>query len=1118
MSFKEFVIKNCEAKELRSFDNIVDSLVSLVLIYFTAFFIQKILVIHKEANACFICICLLALFSIYSIKWVKFITSIYRNLLAFILIFIYPLAVFGYIYYTPKFSSIDNKYIIIFFYLKWLEVVFFFYLIWLIILLKDLEKFIWGVQIQSLRSTAFAIIFMLFSSVILSISVNSYFNNNLSFSEKQTIYYQDQSQQIKIKKFSENQKIEQEILDKKVGDKIDDNLSGLGDIMIGIGSALMALSIFVYESIARKRHYFDKYYLTGLTNNIVLTILYFIGLLGLLLVYVFENYDWVKIFLEPTLYCYVSLLIIFAVIRFYLTAIGMLFREKGMKIENQIVESFFENLQRKKATNSNEYSFLLEDFCDDAINKLKEGKILQVKDDWRVINVYLEKLIDCIKKNPKIQFDLMFFERFLIQYLHYIPKEIDSISFQKLIYETEIFFAVIINKNILIKKNIYQFSNPFQNYLFFYQAMYQKGFEMQKDLDKLSSNEQYIANKLLIESRRAPKKFAHSYLLTNYKNNKINPEFFENYAIEFLIYFRDLALKCFENNDDNNFDKTLLSLKNTFMEYLEYNQELDNILQKTYKYKEAVLYGIGACILCEVKIDDKEDNIEKIGKFLVIINKHFNQILNIQISNNWQYYEGKGKKFFKIFCNIKEDKIYNYLAGIDKYSFKVDVNKDYDDFDYNFDDDQKKNSNEIIYNFFIFILLMNPEYFNFLSVKIIQEISQIIGEQKDWFFDDIIKILENLKSNFENNFEIIIHNSKKQKTKVAFDNLILKLLRECKVEKIKENIDELNRKLNEIKSHLKNKKEYLIKNNKADQDLIKICKNDLIEGYYKINNIKNTKIFQINIPSKDVKPNKILIINPIYDKEPFIKDSKISTDIGRAIGEEMAKSENRLITNEIINKIKPESQKIDLNKFHNIILQIPNIKDAVIILLSNPYELTRELKKRTFYNNNFKSLNDEDKKLYPQKYNKEQIGFYEIFVENKPYEIPVYNYYSDKADGVMVLDKSRLGTIIQYDMSDDYKERESAIAQIDEILREKKFDENFTKEFYLDLIEFDDNNQYFKNLLDQEKQPDWIKQKGDRAEQKKFLEQHVIFVFKQAFEIEFAKNFFGYLFEIEKEY
>ena len=210
-----------------------------------------------------------------------------------------------------------------------------------------------------------------------------------------------------------------------------------------------------------------------------------------------------------------------------------------------------------------------------------------------------------------------------------------------------------------------------------------------------------------------------------------------------------------------------------------------------------------------------ENNIEKIGKFLVIINKHFNQILNIQISNNWQYYEGKGEKIFKIFCNAKEDKIYKYLAGIDKYSFKVDFNKDYDDFDDNFDDNQKKNSNEIIYNFFIFILLTNPEYYNFPTNKIIKEISQIFGKEKiDGFFENIIEILNNLESKFKDNLGSVISNSKKQKSKVAFDYLILKLLKECKVEAIEEKLIKLKIKLNEIKTTLKDELvDYILKKN-----------------------------------------------------------------------------------------------------------------------------------------------------------------------------------------------------------------------------------------------------------------------------------------------------------------
>ena len=180
--------------------------------------------------------------------------------------------------------------------------------------LKDIKMFIYGVQIQSPKSTLFAILFTSLCAFILSLICQEFFSK----------YFLN---------FDEN------------NDK--NHLSGLGDIMIGIGSALMALSIFVYESIARKRRYFDKYYLTGLTNNIVLTILYFVGLLVLLLIYIFPKIFFINS-LEQFLFCYVFLLIILAGFRFFRTAMGLLFRDVGRKIEKEVVESYFENLKSFK--------------------------------------------------------------------------------------------------------------------------------------------------------------------------------------------------------------------------------------------------------------------------------------------------------------------------------------------------------------------------------------------------------------------------------------------------------------------------------------------------------------------------------------------------------------------------------------------------------------------------------------------------------------------------------------------------------------------------------------------------------------------------------------------------
>jgi hypothetical protein len=82
------------------------------------------------------------------------------------------------------------------------------------------------VQIQSTKSTWFAIIFTSICAFILSLICQEFIPNYF-------LNFED-----------ENNK-----------NNLENHLSGLGDIMIGIGSALMALSIFVYESIARKRRY-----------------------------------------------------------------------------------------------------------------------------------------------------------------------------------------------------------------------------------------------------------------------------------------------------------------------------------------------------------------------------------------------------------------------------------------------------------------------------------------------------------------------------------------------------------------------------------------------------------------------------------------------------------------------------------------------------------------------------------------------------------------------------------------------------------------------------------------------------------------------------------------------
>jgi len=823
-----------------------------------------------------------------------------------------------------------------------------------------------------------------------------------------------------------------------------------------------------------------------------------LGIFALLVIYAFSGYVSFVKEIEILLYCFTSLIIIYLIIRLRITYISFLIEKKYVKYAKELIQNLGNDQNFKEEDGPfNNIIELFDDFCEETLDKLKSENH-NLSSDWKIILEFYKNII--VEDNKYNIYDTIGTFNFLKTYLHYIPTSIDHASYNYLISQPRKIFEIILEKNYLIKKNDFEFSNRFQNYLYYYQAMYHKGFEMQAKLDKLSRNEKFIANILLDRSTTTPKELANYNLMFDYQNKKIDAEFFENYAKEFIIYYRDLAMECFKNHDDENLVKTLNVLKDLFERYEKTD---DKIFQRIKQYKEAVLYGLGAWILSEAKIDDKENNIENIGKFLNLITQKLNKILQIQISDPAdleEYLQSNEEKFIKIYCHIKTNDKYKNLTGIDQF-------------------ERNKMSSKISYhggfgwmcgfenytnNYFIYFLLRidNLNFSRNISTKIFNIVKL---ESIPSLFSGIIAELEKLKCKEESNKDPILYLLTTENQSVNFIDRIATL--KNKINKITE----------------ENSKQYdeKIAQERINLELIKQYKNQVIENYINHSSIKNSKeVFEkilIENKSKVKDKDKACEINYLLEREYFVGENLTLID---SFGEAMQDEKELKIINYILNKIPEKSKQIDLNNFHDIIGQIPNKKDAVIILLSHPYRLTQELKKRTFYKDNFKSLYDEQKKLYPERYNQDQIGFYEFSCDKITYEIPVYNYFSDVSDGVMVLDKSRLGKIIQYDMSDDYKEREFSKKQIEELLKEQNRDqnfvENFTKEFYLDLIEYDEKNEYFKNILYQ--QPDWIKQKGDIDEQINFLQQHIIFVFKQAFEIEFAKNFFGYLFEIEKDY
>ncbi|MFM8185780.1 MAG: hypothetical protein ACKN9I_02495, partial [Alphaproteobacteria bacterium] len=310
-------------------------------------------------------------------------------------------------------------------------------------------------QIQSARSTAFAIIFMLFSSVVLSVIVSNIFPKSLKFDG-------DSILSCVVRNICPDAN--------KLDAGSDNHLSGLGDIMIGIGGALMALSIFVYESIINKKNYFNKYFLGAVTNAQILTIFFFLGIFLLLVIYAFSEYVSFVKEIEILLYCFTSLIIIYLIIRLWMTYISFLIKKKYVKYAKELIQNLGNDHNFKEEDGPfNNIIELFDDFCEETLDKLKSENH-NLSSDWKIILEFYKNIIE--EDNKYNIYDILGTFNFLKTYLHYIPTSIDHASYYYLISHPRKIFEIILEKNYLIKKNDFEFSNRFQNYLYYYQAMY----------------------------------------------------------------------------------------------------------------------------------------------------------------------------------------------------------------------------------------------------------------------------------------------------------------------------------------------------------------------------------------------------------------------------------------------------------------------------------------------------------------------------------------------------------------------------------------------------------------------------------------------------------------------
>lgn len=910
---------------------------------------------------------------------------------------------------------------------------------------KQTKKLIWGVQIQSFKTTIFSLTFSLFLTLFLTIFYNLFERNEVLKCENLSLIVEN------LRNFDQCTK---------------DYAEGATQLMIAIGTSLMAIAIFVFEYITKKDRYFDKYFILGLTNIINLLLIFFLGLILLIFHYLEVAFvsDFIKNFIN--IYIFTLILTILSVVRIYKTAICLLYREDAIKIENEIVNEYadyffnkIKNVVTYEGSKDHEFYLFLEDFFGDTLSKVQNMETQKIKDDWKVICKFYEIIINEIYEGKINYFDIVKLSQFLQKYLHYIPINLDVISYRDLIYEPNKIFRIFIDKKYFLGKST-------QNYFYYFNQLYEKGFDLKNSEKELSRDEKNIANILIDRSWRYPKELAKYNLEPNYKKNK-DSDFFKGYAKEILIYYRDLLKTCFDNNDSESFKEVSKQARKLFG-CDHYDTPIDDEAYKEIQqYKLLNFYGLASWIL--EKTD--EESIEKNSQFLSNVCYWIEDILSKDVYS----WESKFNKFIKLFSSLKEFNTLNhgndmYILGLEKYIFS-----EYPEEELVFETP----TFHYIRNFFIYFCLekINKEGYNIFDVnKLSLELAKVVGgSQNNYIFTEVLQSLESLES--------------------LGNNKIFKLLKKQNIQNIDELVIALKKSVLLIRDSMIQDRKIEILQAPIDKKKIEKFKGEIRNSYLKSfgfkNILKNLDLYKIKNTENKIEYG----IRLVLEKEPFIEKNNVHLSGNDVFGTKMIQGENNELLKKLISENSQLKEKIiitNLNEFEKILKLYE--EDAVVILLNiSEYCLEQELKKRTFYKQNFiaPKLGNNSEIL-----SKGAVGIYKF----KEQKIPVYQLYSEAKSGVLVINKKKFGKLIQFDIN-ELSESENSC------------ENTFNREFYLEVIDCEnDPKDDFKKLRDNP--PDSLKSKGDKESQENYLKQIVILKFFQSFEFEPAENFEAYLIEM----
>ena len=707
----------------------------------------------------------------------------------------------------------------------------------------------------------------------------------------------------------------------------------------------------------------------------------------------------------------------------------------------------------------------LKDTMENFIDAIKNEKMSQIEEYTEIYQILVETLLSLLnnygihytferaKKEGVIAYKGSNEIRWLLEDI----KDIFEVGLKsrnkKIIDELDLLIILIVWKSVSFK-NHFVFQQLMDHFTKLYNIPEETDDEFKffmQDLSLRSLERTYD----FIESRFREKKIEKEDLLS-----------LKDFAVYMLILFQNILRNTYEECDVNYFEKVIGSINQRFTRFTISNEDLD--LQ-----------------LLELQLKDSEISEDRSNKLKLQLerNKSLEEIES-EIRNR------KGQMFYGLAVEIFE-KLKSHQDNSNLKSFYLKLEKALPTDLEKFTEVFLSSHNIEAEDFWRwdFILERIPEgtvvpidvmgklerYYVIRSLRILENMSEqeierinLFSDNEDYNRDLYYLAGENQLINFLNeiedsNYWQFILSEKAFSCTASFKKLLINF---------KENQEELDRE---------SKRDKKISDTKVEE-----FKERVLEGFYETIQLRDIfKEFGLYVKegttkNKQLKKTGLRVVD---DKAAFFDEWHVMYPRwGYEYGRSLAIAENLDITKEIKSRCINIKKKINtenmMEMLNGTLEKFNNLSEVVIFAINiNTYVLFE----------NFESI-----------YNTEaisQLKGFEGHYKFKDEQIPVFEIYKKEIkDGIMVLNKSKLGKLVQH--SPISKER----------------DKKLVKDiFYMNIEPFSENNELIQKVL--ESSPEWL-EKLELDDKRKKLEESVLVYICEKYGYE-AEKFEGYFLEFE---